>query len=261
MEKHKDYVVRAAKHHQVEAQKKLIQDQIANKNDDEYHIDMAHARKNKLKGVTVVETLPMPKLLPHEADDVQLADTRIMQARTKTSRQQVQFVKKNAQSNLNLLRTKLNIETKKIAKLQKELSFVGAATSMQNAKHTVFVQDEQKMEQFNPSKFFNTDPSLAGNVHNRPRKQTLANVKPVQQDINSSSMVSQTIKMYDDLEKHMQRAQALRNTIRDVELALTLSTERSNIDKVLREEGASNANFAKQYQDVVGVKLKQVRKS
>jgi U3 small nucleolar RNA-associated protein 11 len=94
LEKHKDYVVRAAKQHQVDAQKKLVKEQIAKKNEDEYHIDMAHAHKDTKSAVTVVEKLPLPKLLPHEEDDAQLRNARIQQARKPGSEKQKLFLKK-----------------------------------------------------------------------------------------------------------------------------------------------------------------------
>ena len=67
---------------------------------------------------------------------------------------------------------KLQKERKQIAKLQKNLHFLDDTVEKVN-KHTIFVDDEDELNNFSAAKHFETTEELAQRAYNRPRKETL----------------------------------------------------------------------------------------
>lgn len=57
-------------------------------------------------------------------------------------------------------------------RLQGSLHFLGAA---QPSNHTVFVDDEELAQAFDPAAYFDTPAELLGRTYNRPRIAQLAN--------------------------------------------------------------------------------------
>lgn len=231
------------------------------RNPDEYAIDMAHAQKNEKTGVTLVEKLPMPKLLPHEEIDLDVRKDKIEKARKPTSKEKKKFVRQNAMGNLNILRTKLTMETKKAEKLKKHLSFIsGANVGANNDKnqHVIFVESKEALESFDPSKFFDTDPELAANVHNRPRKKTLLEHKA--EKVNPAVFENKAMEAYSKLEKCMDRIKMLQKAIQDVEMALAMATREDEIEHVVKDKNVTNLCLGGENKHVALVKFKNERK-
>eukprot|EP00963_Diacronema_lutheri_P002486 scaffold172_cov341-Pavlova_lutheri.AAC.28 len=85
---------------------------------------------------------------------------------------------KYTQDQLQLMRTqdvgyvnlKAQAEAQKIEKMKANLHRIG---STKRNKHTVFVEDENELKAFDPSKHFDTPEPLLRRTYNRPRSQQL----------------------------------------------------------------------------------------
>lgn len=149
LEKKKDYRLRAADFHKKEAALKALRAKAAEYNPDEYY----HAMKNKRTdddGIIIHEA-------PNPDDDLTPLQLKLLKS------QDVNYVKT----------MRLN-EAQKIKKLKEQLGFRAGG------KHTVFVDDEEKLEKFNPAEYFQTDESMLGRRENRLRvKQLEDSSRPV----------------------------------------------------------------------------------
>ncbi|KAG2378027.1 hypothetical protein C9374_008649 [Naegleria lovaniensis] len=256
LEKHKDYKVRSRKAHQIEEQRKLLNEQIKNKNNEEYYIDMAHSHKTDT-GTTIVEKIPTLKKKKEALNNLK-----------KTKREQRIHVQQNAEKNLNLLKMKLQIINNNITKLRKSLGFLELASKTdKKVKHKIFVKSEEELEQFDPVEHFDTDPLLITQTHNRIKRKTLAEM-PIQSyapnsgaDAYSTSTTDNaTLEAYRKLEKLLSKKETIENTINDVEVALQLTVSKDQIDTIERDKESTRKNLKGDYSDVKTIKFKKERK-
>eukprot|EP00894_Picocystis_sp_ML_P002272 jgi/Pico_ML_1/52789/g3444.t2 len=143
LEKKSDYVQRAKDYHKKEDAIKKLQEKAALRNPDEFHFAMQSAKTKD--GLHVVETAEANK---YTQDQLQLMRT-----------QDVGYVNLKAQA-----------EAQKIEKMKANLHRIG---STKRNKHTVFVEDENELKAFDPSKHFDTPEPLLRRTYNRPRSQQL----------------------------------------------------------------------------------------
>jgi len=256
LEKKKDYKVRSRKQHQIEEKKKLLNEQIKNKNSEEYYIDMAHSKKTET-GTTIVEKIPTLKKKKEALNNL-----------VKSKKEQRDFVKQNSEKNLNLLRMKLQIVNNSIEKLRKGLGFLELTSKpTEKVKHRVFLKSEQDLQRFDPVEFFDTDPLLLTQTHNRVKRRTLAEM-PIHgyasnsgiDAYTSNSTDNATLEEYRKLEKLIAKKETLEKTIGDVETALQLTLSSDRIETIERDTESKRRNLAGDYSDVKTIKFKKERK-
>lgn len=261
LEKHKDYLVRARKTHQRKAQQQLLRQQAQQRNPDEYTHEMTRAHRTR-DGTTIVEKLP-----ERERGIV-------------TERMQKRHVEKNAAKNLNLLRYKHSILVSKIEKLKRNLHFIDlsnnhATTSdddeqeddnklkqmPKQPKHTVFVKNNKELEEFDPQEYFDTDASLVGQSYNRIKRGDLLKSNLTRSSPETVAEQSQaTMKQYRELERYLEKERVVRKALNDLQMALHITVEGSQVEEYEKDEEVNNPNFNTKLKNVVAVRFKQERK-
>lgn len=125
----------------------------------------------------------------------------------------------------------------KIERLQASLHLVGAPPTN---KHTVFVDDEEQQQSFEPSQYFDTDPDLVGRAFNRPKKETLESAQIVGAPLDSKKeqrkAKRQREKSYAELEARIERSAKM------AKLADTIDRDRELLKKGRRIKVAEAAD-------------------
>ncbi|KAL0489265.1 U3 small nucleolar RNA-associated protein 11 [Acrasis kona] len=256
LEKKRDYVVRSRKQHQRDAKLQYLRSLATNKNPDEYYRDMKFAHKTE-KGTTIIEKLP------------DFADEEVV-----TKRKQREHTKKIAAPNLNLLRYKHSIVLNKIEKMKKNLHFLDlnnieeekaqAKKGPIKAKHKVFVQEKEDLDEFDPTKYFDTDIALADNRFNRPKHSTLlaAPLKSYASNATSNPVAldGAALKQYEALEKLIQKEKVIKTAIDEIQMALNVAVQPERIEKYITEEEHENKNLSGKLKNVVAIKYKNERR-
>ncbi|KAG7701397.1 hypothetical protein KL915_000428 [Ogataea haglerorum] len=189
LEKKKDYRLRAADYHKKQAQLKILKQKAKLRNEDEYYHSMTR-RKTDQDGILIAER-------GNEA----LSNDEVLLLKTQDA---------------NYLTMTRQSEARKIEKEMKNLdSFKGVGS------HTVFVDSEEQMEQFDPAQYFDTDASLLGKRENRLRKSQLSGLAggvsdgPVVPELSENGYVKQKLelkklKKLRLLEQRMEREEKLK---------------------------------------------------
>jgi U3 small nucleolar RNA-associated protein 11 len=228
LEKHTDYQVRSRKQHQKEEKIKLLREKIQNKNPDEYYIDMSHAQKTS-SGITKIKKITATKT---------------------TKKDQKLQMERMAHVNLNLLKYKHSMKLKKIDKLKHQLSFSGHSEN----NHTIFVDDEEELEEFSGEKYFDTNAQLGGQVHNRPRQKTLL------QKMSVASKEIDPTRSYKKLLNAIDDEKVIRGAIDDLELNQMLILNNKDVETLIEDKLHKNPNLHHEFQNVIGIKLKSERR-
>lgn len=192
LEKKKDYKLRSENFHKNQAKLKLLKEKAKNYNEDEFY----HAMKNR-------ET----------NEDGILIQKR--QFSENLSNDQVLLLKGQ---DLNYLNTISSKENRKIEKSMNSMNLFGS-----NGKHTVFVQDKEEFENFNPEEYFETDKALLGRRENRLKtSQLLSSNKSLSQDTESlEESLAYKRRELDVLKQRIEREKKLK----DVKSKLQLQRE------------------------------------
>lgn len=141
LEKHSDYVERAQDFHRKQDYLTSLKRKAALRNPDEFY----HGMKNKkTRGGVVVE----------EQDNTLDTET----------------VKLMKTQDVGYLATVKRADEEKIRKLRANLHQLG---NKKAGRHTVFVEDEKAVEDFDAAEHFDTAPELVGRAFNRPRRKQL----------------------------------------------------------------------------------------
>jgi U3 small nucleolar RNA-associated protein 11 len=134
----------------------------------------------------------------------------------------------------NYLRLKRAEERKKIEKLEEAVQFMALAKPEKGMprKHTVFTEDEEQAERFDPAAFFGTHESLLDRSFNRPRLDQLekgefmpdAALDDAEHKRGGDGLRQEKKKLavYKELESRLNREQELK----EVELRLALQREK-----------------------------------
>ncbi|KAI9479102.1 hypothetical protein LPJ78_004768 [Coemansia sp. RSA 989] len=145
LEKHKDYVLRAKDFKEKQRVLKRLRERAETRNPDEFYFNM---ERSQIKDGVHVED----RRTALSAEVQRLMDT-----------QDVTYVKMQR-----------DINRKKIEKLQHELHLADTPQgSHMGPRHTVFVETEEDVRNFDAAKHFNTLPEFVRRKHNRPMVDTL----------------------------------------------------------------------------------------
>ncbi|KAJ2452216.1 hypothetical protein EV183_003074 [Coemansia sp. RSA 2336] len=167
LEKHKDYVLRAKDFKEKQRVLKRLRERAETRNPDEFYFNM---ERSQIKDGVHVED----RRTALSAEVQRLMDT-----------QDVTYVKMQR-----------DINRKKIEKLQHELHLADTPQGSHNGpRHTVFVETEEDVQNFDAAKHFNTLPEFVRRKHNRPTVDALD-----QQDIArpSSSVMKRAMKIREE---------------------------------------------------------------
>lgn len=147
LEKHKDYVKRAKDYHKKQNTLFKLRTKAFNRNPDEFYFGM---KKQKTKdGVHVYTNNHESSLSIDEARLLKTQDKAYLQMRQK-------------------------MDVQKVEKLRESLHFIDAN---KGNNHTIFVDSEKMVEDFDAARYFNTAPELLQNVSNRLQLDQLKTAK------------------------------------------------------------------------------------
>lgn len=144
LEKKKDYLLRAKDFHKKEATIQSLRRKAEERNPDEFYFGMEKAQTRD--GVHIQRSTEANK---YSQDELRLMKTQ----------------------DIGYLALKAQTEAKKVERMQQSLHLLGAPAAN---KHTVFVDDEEAADKFDPAAYFNTTEELLDRSFNRPRKEQLA---------------------------------------------------------------------------------------
>mmetsp|Transcript_13740 Transcript_13740/g.17333 ORF Transcript_13740/g.17333 Transcript_13740/m.17333 type:complete len:297 (+) Transcript_13740:88-978(+) len=162
LEKKKDYRIRAADYHRKQDAITTLRRKASERNPDEFYFGMNRARVIKGRHVK---------------------DNNI--AENKTDANDPEVVKLMKTQDLSYVRMQTLKDMKKVERLQASLHYLGdnptskakgdygGVTTMTRKKHTIFVDSQEKANDFDVADHFDTLPQLAGRSFNRMRKSTL----------------------------------------------------------------------------------------
>lgn len=179
LQKKKDYKLRAKDYHDKQERLKILREKAKSKNPDEYYHSMTK-KKTDDKGILIAEREFSESL---SVDEVKLLKTQ----------------------DVNYVKTKRLNELKQIEKLEKEINFDS------NSQHTVFLEDKEKFQEFDPSKHFNTDKRLVDRKENRLKLDQLESqpIAKEQLEAYQEKLNEKKIKKLRLLKTRMQRAKQL----------------------------------------------------
>lgn len=203
LEKHKDYVLRARNYQRKKAQLKILHEKARNRNPDEFYYKMVNT---------------------------QLKDGRhvIPQPEEKHSREELHLMKTQ---DLKYVQMKLNMETKKIERLQANLHLLNDNDQEPPNKHTIFV-DAEEVSSFDPAKHFNSAPELVGRTYNRSSLETLASEKIEGSVGTMKELNKQCAASYRELNQRIHRSRVLRQTVQKMKTKKDLLSSKRKCVKI-----------------------------
>ena len=182
LEKKSDFIERAKNYHIKTKTLQNLRTKASQKNPDEFYFGMIHSKVNSNTGKHEKTLEARHKELEHLIGDEAV---RIMK-----------------DQDLSYIRMQIQKDQKKEQKLHSSLHYLisdpSTATSSSTSrndrmkqtfrknKHTVFVNDETQMKNFDIATHFDTVPEIAERAFNRPRIKTL--LRQQQQELANSSM-------------------------------------------------------------------------
>jgi len=186
LEKKKDYKVRAKNYKRQRNTLRKLKEKAAFRNPDEFYFKMINTKREG--GVHKVDNTP--KYTPMQLIEMKTQD-------------------------MGYLVLKKNIESKKVAKIQSNLHLIDE-TVKADRKHTIFVDETEEVESFDPATFFETTPEFVERTYNRPLRSALK-----QEPINANQVTQQDIgklageraRTYRELNLRMERDDLLKEVI------------------------------------------------
>jgi len=215
LEKHKDYVERARNFHRKEDRIKALRERATLKNPDEFYFGMLNTETTS---------------------GVHLAGTENMK-RAKARGKQAEKTMKMQDGNWIMLQASKN--KSKIDALKESIHFLETSQE-QNPKHTVFVDDEQDMDEFDPARHFQTLPELLPRKFNRPKVDSdgqlmeIPNVDATLADVNHAKQVR-----YRELRLRMEAQEKLEKMRRETDLGKQMISKGAKRKVGVDEQGVA----------------------
>lgn len=204
LEKHKDYVKRARDYHKKQNTLKVLRSKVTARNPDEYYHAM-NSKKIGADGMLVTQRY---------ADDGVLTTDQVKLLKTQDT---------------NYVRTLRLSEMKKSEKLRNDVMFHASG------KHTVFVDDQDQLRNFNPEEFFNTTADLLDRRENRLSKEQLTQQDSRFVNLNNADNV---LMPRESLQK--KKFKKLKTTMRHIEREQQLAQveQRMNLQREVMKKGS-----------------------
>lgn len=197
LEKKKDYKLRARDNHRKEDRLKLLTEKAAFRNPDEFYYAMIRSAGTK-DGVTRKS---------RKYDDAIPIEQRSLEEKKLAETQDSRYVEMKAA-----------VERGKIDKLGKDLHFMEAARGADRT-HTIFVDDEEELEQFDAARWFGTPRELLSNTENRVRDSDLKDRTILLTKPGSFRKIrKEREKAYRELEQRVERRKKLDSVLGDINL-------------------------------------------
>ena len=218
LEKHQDYVERAADFKRKRAVIKTLRRKAEERNPDEFYFKMHRSEVRGGKHRDLVEER-----------------RRVIDNKTA-------FLLKT--QDMGYLANKKAVEERKVEKLKSGLHLVGAARPV----HKVFVDSEEQVEAFDPAQHFQTTPELVHRVHNRPRVEDLEKAAELGQALSSPSLArtsKQVTAAYEELRNRIHRKQKIGRAMEELRLQRALMSGKGTVEKrkVSGEDGRERVVF------------------
>lgn len=218
LEKHKDYVLRAKDYHNKQDRLKLLRDKARNRNQDEFYFKMINTKTKE--GVHISER---KNLLDHDTlkllrtqDLAYLISQRTMEAkRIEKLRAEITFI------NDSVNEAPASDEDSAFDEDSASLLHLGKNTS----KHTIFVDDENEVQNFDPVAHFNTVPELLSQKHNRLTINTLSSTKIKTLSLTEeekNDILRQRKLLYKELKERLDRLAKIDKATRETEIQKAL---------------------------------------
>ncbi|KAJ9082260.1 hypothetical protein DSO57_1006044 [Entomophthora muscae] len=208
LEKKKDYLLRAKDYHKKKDTIKALREKASFRNPDEFYYKMINTRTKARLRNTLLDN-----------DTLKLLRTQ----------------------DLAYIATQRNQESKRIEKLRAELHFIGATDetkkdldddmdieaeeTLVKSKHTIFVDDEEEVQNFDPVEHFETVPELVNQTHNRLKKSTLASVELASRKLSKKEkkkLLTGRKELYKELKERLDRLAKLEKAEREVQIQRAL---------------------------------------
>eukprot|EP01122_Echinamoeba_exundans_P006593 TRINITY_DN1886_c0_g1_i2.p1 TRINITY_DN1886_c0_g1~~TRINITY_DN1886_c0_g1_i2.p1 ORF type:complete len:257 (+),score=62.71 TRINITY_DN1886_c0_g1_i2:78-848(+) len=212
LEKHQDYVKRARDFHKKRDAIRKLKEKAAFRNPDEFYYAM---EKTQRKG-GIHQSIQKGKERTH--DEV----TRMQS------------------EDINYLNLKHTQEMKKIENMQGSLQMIrDVAPEKIQKRHTVFVDSEESVDEFDPEEYFETPKALLTRSYNRPSRETLESGDIL---INGESITSDDLqklekqkkRSYEELAARIVRRKKIKQNLQSLQLKKAL-TQNGNVNKKQRE--------------------------
>ena len=205
LEKAKDYRLRAKDYRRKKGRLRVLKQKAEFKNPDEFYFSMNN--KKTKDGVHLGGNNSEELNAPISADVLNMMRTQ----------------------DGSYVQTKINEEASKIEKLQSNLAFL--SDNNNNNKHTLFVNSREEIDNFSPTKYFDTVDELSSRAYNRPRKKTLAASK-VQGTVEDNEILhrrqmkklkKRRDRAYRELNERIEREEKLQAVAQQIDLQRNLS--------------------------------------
>ncbi|KAJ3319315.1 UTP11-like, U3 small nucleolar ribonucleoprotein [Boothiomyces sp. JEL0866] len=184
LEKKKDYVLRARDYHRKEDTLLKLKQKAAFRNPDEFYFGMINSKTNKGQHI-----LERNEKFDHETQ--QLMKTQ----------------------DLNYVQYQQSINKKKIEKLKEGIHIIDESAK---PNHTLYVDTEEEIKNFDVVEHFETVPALKNRTVNRIRKKDLESVLIADQDL--TDIVKQREKRAIEIEQRIERDEKLDTARMEMEM-------------------------------------------
>lgn len=207
LEKHKDYVERSRDYHKKQDYIKTLKKKAEDRNPDEFYFKMHNSKVSNgvHKEITPGKSLNMS------------------------------VVKHLKTQDLGYIVHKKAVNDKKVDKMKRNLHMIG---DNKVKSHKIFVDDEQKVNDFDIATHFETTPALAKQAHNRVKPETIekqAEAMPMLSAAQVKKLTDKRDKAYSELEKRSKRGKKLDDALQK------LTTQRNLMGKGSKRKISSSS--------------------
>ncbi|XP_041352576.1 probable U3 small nucleolar RNA-associated protein 11 [Gigantopelta aegis] len=221
LQKKKDYKARAEDYQKKQNTLKVLKRKALNRNPDEFYFNMV--KTQKVDGVHKLKETTEPKFTETQLKMMESQDLRYV----------------------NFKRT---TEHRKIEKLKSTLHLIDAEDKPKN-KHTIFVDSEKEVKEFDPAKYFDTHPALLSRSYNRPTWKMLKEKEFFSQidDDTVEQLGEERQKRYKELTKRIEREKQLKIIGEKMETKKHLMDRKAKKEKLADETKESAAQYVWAY--------------